>query len=64
MSDRFPSFDDVVEYRRRRLVKALAELGLGDKAVAREEAVKLLLDYVNDEEIRRAFAWAVREGND
>lgn len=60
MSDKFPTFDDLIFYRRNRLVAQLNELGLMDAAVARERAVGLLLDYVNDEEVRRACAWAVR----
>ena len=63
MSDGFPTFDDVVDYRRRRLVAELTRLGTMDTDVARAEATRLLVDYINDEEITKAFEWAVREGN-
>ena len=60
MSALFPSFDDVIEYRRRRLLAALESLGSKGKEEARAEAAKLLLEYVGDNLISAAFEQAVR----
>lgn len=62
MSDGFPSFDDVIDYRRRRLVAALAALASEGAVDARAEATRLILEYLGDDLIRVAFEQAAGGG--
>jgi hypothetical protein len=60
MTEDFPTLDDVLDYRRRRLVERLTELAMRDADEARRGAVRLLLKYVGDEEVVAAFRRAAR----
>lgn len=62
MTDGFPTLEDVLAYRRRRLVGQLDALPKDDPEAAQVEAERLLLEYLGDEEIAAAFRRAVRGG--
>lgn len=57
---KFPTLDDVLDYRRRRLIADLERLDPADPEAAHEQADRLLLAYLGDEEIAAAFRKAAR----
>lgn len=64
MTGDFPTLDDVIDYRRRRLIGQLDALAGGDAEQARAEAERLLLEYLGDERVAAAFGRAVGDAHE